>query len=442
MIQRPPKWEDKLYPDLFKKAFASPEMQKLIGHANKEYVYWDKFKHYVPPTGFSIEDTWTFLRFSRKAGSKTTPIKDMQGKPFEFFQTNATNQRLSYIDSNTSGLLKSNLEKPSEAQKNQFILSGISEEAIASSQIEGANTSRKVAKEMILSERRPRNRDEQMIVNNFQVMQRLVAWKDLDLSKKMLLEIQQNITVNTLEDEQDSGRFRKDEDDIQVVDRLTGISVFTPPEEQIFQKELDRLIDFANSSQSDEDFLHPIIKASLLHFWIAYLHPFVDGNGRTARAVFYWYLLKKDYWLFQYLSVSRAIKLARVQYDEAFMKSELDDNDLTYFLMYSLKSIERAIEDFSTHYKKKMEEFSRNELISNKLKQLNERQVALLYSLIEEPTKRIDIQTYKGMHQVAYQTARSDLIKLTNRGLLTQIPDNRKYIYIPNISAIKGLLGL
>jgi Fic family protein len=442
MIQKPPEWRDRLNPDFFRRALESQEIQKIIRHAEKEYVYWDKFKHYTSPAGFSIEEAWAFLKFSRLSNRESTPIRDIKGKLFGFTQTKAAYQRLSYIDSNTSGFLKSSLEKPSEAQKNQLILSGISEEAIASSQIEGANTSRKVAKEMILSQRKPRSRDEQMIINNFQVMQRLMDWKDLNLSQEMLLEIQQNITMGTLEDEKDAGKFREDKDNIQVVDRLTGIVAHTPPSEKVFLRELDRLISFANTDEPEEEFLHPVVKASILHFWLAYLHPFVDGNGRTARAIFYWYLLRKDYWLFQYLSVSRAIKMSRVQYDEAFLKAEYDDNDLTYFLVYKLKAIEKAIEDFIIHYRKKLEEFSRNELLSKQLRDLNERQVALLYSLAKEPNKQIDIQTHKTKNQIAYQTARSDLIKLTNKGLLTQLADNKKYIYLPNNSAIKKLLAV
>lgn len=441
MINKPPEWKKKLSPDFFKRAIESFELQKLVKHAEREYVYWDKFKYYSPPKEFSIVEAWAFLKFSRLSNRETAPIRDKRGEFFAFTQTKTMYQKLSYIDSNTSGFLKSSLEKPSEAQKNQLILSGISEEAIASSQIEGANTSRKAAKEMILSQRKPRTRDEQMIINNFQVMQRLMDWKDLNLTKEMLLEIQKNITTNTLEDETGAGRFRQNEDNIQVIDRLTGTIAFTPPDEQVLLKELDKLIKFANTEEPEEEFLHPVIKASILHFWLAYLHPFVDGNGRTARAIFYWYLLRKNYWLFQYLSVSRAIKMSRTQYDNAFLKTEFDDNDLTYFIIYKLRVIEKSIEAFMAHYRKKLEEFRRNERLSRQLESLNERQVALLYSLAKDSGKNIDIKTHKTKNQIAYQTARADLIKLSEKGLLTQLTDNKKYVYVPNNSAIKKLLN-
>lgn len=441
MITKPPEWKKKLSQDLFGRALESTELQELIKHAEKGYVYWDKFKHFSPPKGFSIEEAWAYLKFSRLTNRELTSIRDKDSKLFTFTQTKTMYQKLSYIDSNTSGFLRSSLEKPTETQKNQLILSGISEEAIASSQIEGANTSRKVAKKMILSQRKPRTKDEQMIINNYQVIQRLMDWKDLSLTKKMLLEIQKDITANTSEDENDAGRFRNDEDKIQVVDKLTGEVAFTPPREKIFLKELDRLIKFANAEEEGDEFLHPVIKASILHFWLAYLHPFVDGNGRTARAIFYWYLLRKDYWMFQYLSVSRAIKMSRTQYDQAFLKTELDDNDLTYFIIYKLKAIEKAVEAFIYHYKKKLAEFKRNEILSEQLKDLNERQIALLYSLAKNEEKNVDVKTHQSKNQIAYQTARTDLMKLSKKGMLTRLTDNKKYIYIPNISAIKKLLA-
>jgi Fic family protein len=440
MINKPPEWKKSLSPDLLRRALESSELQKLVKHAEKEYVYWDKFKYFPPPKGFTIEEAWAFLKFSRLSNREQAPIRDKNGSPFAFTQTKIMYQKLSYIDSNTSGFLKSTLEKPTEIQRNQLILSGISEEAIASSQIEGANTSRKVAKEMIITQRKPRNKDEQMIINNYQVMQRLMDWKDLNLTKEMLLDIQKNITTNTLEDENDTGRFRKDSDNIQIVDKLTDEIAFTPPNEKIFLKELDRLIAFANTDEPEDEFLHPVIKASILHFWLAYLHPFVDGNGRTARAIFYWYLLRKNYWLFQYLSVSRVIRMSRTQYDQAYLKTELDDNDLTYFIIYKLKVIGNAIEAFISHYKKKLVEYKRNEILSKQLKDLNERQIALLYSLAKNQENTIDIKTHKIKNQIAYQTARVDLIKLCRKGLLTQLVDNKKYTYVPNNSAIKKLL--
>jgi len=440
MIKKSPNWRSSFTPDIFQKALNSVELQEIVKRAEKEYVYWDKFRFYTPPKGFTVEEAWAYLKFSRSANQENTLVKDEKGNRFVFTTTKTMFQKLSYVDSNTSGFLSSEWGKPTDAQKNQLIISGLSEEAIASSQIEGANTSRKVAKEMLLSQRKPRNRSEQMILNNYRVMQKIVDFKDLELNRDILLELQKTITENAMDNPDDAGRFRKDVDNIQVVDPDTGLSVHIPPPESIFHKELDRLIAFVNKDEDGEDFIHPVVKASVIHFWLAYLHPFVDGNGRTARALFYWYMLKKNYWVFQYLSISRVIKLTRTQYDNAFLKTELDDNDLTYFILYQIKAINQSIDSFISHYKKKIEDNRKIESISIKLKGFNTRQISLINYLYSHSDITVTIKWHQNKYQTAYQTARTDLIKLSESGFLSQVTDGRKYVYIPNIPEITKII--
>ena len=78
---------------------------------------------------------------------------------------------------------------------------------------------------------------------------------------------------------------------------------------------IEALCDYAN--RETDDFEHPTIKAIALHCWLALIHPFADGNGRTARALFYLFMLKNDYWLFEYLSISRVILRRRAQYERS-----------------------------------------------------------------------------------------------------------------------------
>lgn len=77
---------------------------------------------------------------------------------------------------------------------------------------------------------------------------------------------------------------------------------------------------------------------------IGYDHPFVEGNGRTARALFYWSLARSGYWLMEYISISRLLKQAPAQYGSAYMYSETDENDTTYFILHQISIIERAID--------------------------------------------------------------------------------------------------
>lgn len=439
MITRPPEWRKKLLPDLIKKFFQSEDLQNLIKHVEKKYIDWDTFKHYPMPKDFNPEDAWACLKFSRFSNRENSPIKSTKSEGFTYIITKTMNKRLSFIDSNTSGFLSSDTEKPTDVQRNKLIVSGLTEEAIASSQIEGANTSRKVAKKMLLSKRKARTRGEQMIINNYQVMQRLLDWKDLNLSLEMLKDIQKNITVGTLENKEDEGRFRTDLDNIGVVNRLTGEVVFTPPRQEVVLNELKRLVQYANQKESDENYIHPVIKASILHFWLAYLHPFVDGNGRTARAVFYWYLLKQKYWLFQYLSVSRIIKKSKKQYDDSFLFTEIDDNDLTYFLFYKLRAIMLSIKDFEDHYQRKIENEKIIEKLAIKHSNFNQRQISLLQYCNANQSTTIDILAHQTKHRVAYETARSDIFKLVKEGLFHLMQKGNKYIFIPHTTKIKQL---
>jgi Fic family protein len=89
--------------------------------------------------------------------------------------------------------------------------------------------------------------------------------------------------------------------------------------------------------------VHPVVRAILIHFMLGYDHPFYDGNGRTARALFYWSLARSGYWLMEYVSISRLLRQAPAQYARAYRHTETDDNDTTYFIVHQLEVIQQAI---------------------------------------------------------------------------------------------------
>jgi len=427
-IEKPPKWLDILQGGSdVGKLFQSKDLHQLIHTAQRDYLYWDSFKHHPMPDGIKPEEAWAMLKLTRGGQYQKTPIRANDGGEFKFSLVNSLYQKLNYIDTYASGFIRTFSDtKPSEQQKNKFIITSLSEEAIATSQIEGANTTRKAAKEMLASQRPPRTKGEQMIINSYRVMQKLDAWKKLDLSFEMLLEIQSQITEKTLNDPNEQGRFRNDVDDIVVHDPITGEVVHVPPKKEQMIAQLGRLIKFANKDEEDGDFIHPVIKAAMLHFWLSYLHPFVDGNGRTARAVFYWYLLKKDYWLVQYLSISRAIVQSRKKYDNAFVYSENDDNDLTYFVLFIIDAFKTSIIKFVEYFEEKTKEVEKFKETAERLDAYNPRQIALL--------------EYFLVHSVSRQTAHNDLLDLEKKGMLARTVKNRKYIFMPNIKIIKKLL--
>ena len=183
------------------------------------------------------------------------------------------------------------------------------EEAITSSQLEGASTTRKIAKEMLETKRQPIDKSEQMIFNNYLLMKKALERKDEALSIELILELHAIATYKAIDNDAISGALREDND--IAVSNLYNELAHTPPCFSSLKERLLSLCDFANEKHdgaNSDTFIHPLVKAIILHFMIGYIHPFGDGNGRTARAIFYWYMLSSGYWLFEYVSISKLMK--------------------------------------------------------------------------------------------------------------------------------------
>ncbi len=173
------------------------------------------------------------------------------------------------------------------------------EEAINSAQLEGASTTRRVAKKMFQEVRTPKTEDEQMILNNYRLMVETKLLKDVPLSIDMILHFHKIATDKTTQNSVKPGEFR-DDNEIIIVDS-NGETIHQPPCYTKINQRLENLCEFANCNHSGENgeiFIDPIIKAIILHFMIGYEHPFADRNGRTARAIFYWFMLLQSEFLF------------------------------------------------------------------------------------------------------------------------------------------------
>ena len=187
---------------------------------------------------------------------------------------------------------------------------------------------------------------------------------------------------------------------------------------------MDELFNFFNNNDN-EQFIHPIVKGCIIHFMIGYIHPFVDGNGRTARALFYWYLLKNGYWLTEYLSISRLIVKSKTQYAQAFIYTETDENDLTYFLNYKIKTMQLAYYSLREYIQRKISE--KKQLINfQKIKGINERQALIIKWLYEEPELLFSVKEIENRFSLSNQTARTDLTELESKGYLEMVGLNKK----------------
>ncbi len=304
------------------------------------------------------------------------------------------------------------------------------EEAIASSQLEGADTARRLAKDMLRSGRTPRTRGEQMIVNNYRAIQFLRDRRESKLTPDVILELQEIVVRNTLDDEGHAGRLRVDEDDVVVENRSDGSVLHEPPAATELPERLRRLCDFANvEGQESEEFVHPVVRAILIHYQLAYDHPFCDGNGRTARALFYWSVLNAGYWLFEFLPISRLILNSPGRYGRAFLYTETDDDDVTYFINYNLDIISKARAELRSYLAKKQREIADARVVFEADDNLNHRQRALLLHAMRHPDGTYTIEGHRASHGIVYQTARADLLALADLGFLRRHTGGRAYVF-------------
>ena len=157
----------------------------------------------------------------------------------------------------------------------------------------------------------------------------------------------------------------------------------------------------------------------------------MDGNGRTARALFYWYMLKQKYWMFKYLTISRVFLKAPAQYARAFLYTEFDDLDLTYFLSFHLKVVTIAIRELVGYIKYKQKEVRKIDFLFKKYPELNDRQRELIRQAFDKPDAQFTISTHQNTNNITYETARTDLLNLAKEQFLTKIKKGRKFYFIP-----------
>lgn len=407
--------------------------------SSSEYLYWDTLQYKEPsPEGVPKELLWKIVKFFRKSRIKTS-IATAKGEYFGWSRLDYFEEFFHELDLHTGGELFVEQGDIYRANKQKLITRGTMEEAIASSQLEGAATSRRLAKKMLREGKKPSTPSEQMIVNNYHSMKKIEEeYKDCEMNMDLLLELHSLITKDTVDSEGEKPRMRKSGESIDVVDDGTGIIYHRGPNVAFVQKHLKKLIAFANDSQKDDTFIHPIIKAIMLHFWMGYLHPFTDGNGRMARLLFYWYLLRKEYWAFAYLPISRAIKKSPKQYYMAYVYSEQDENDMTYFLDYHIKKIKVAVEDFKKYLRAMEEENVNMNRRCVEKHSLNMRQVQLLRYLYGNMNERTTLTAHMSVNQVTKMTAGRDLKDLVKKGFLTSKKQG-KHVYYSGTKKVKEL---
>jgi len=408
-----------------------------------KYYHWDKLRHLKLPSKISShEEWWLAIKFARKTLYKAIPHSDKDGNHFLYAEPDTVRRLLHEIDIHGGGELKATEQVVNPNTRDTYLINSLIEESITSSQLEGAATTRKVAKEMLRQKRKPRDKSETMILNNYYAMEFIKDISNEELTPELIYELHAILSKNTFDDPSTVGKLRIS-DDIYVGDDRDATIIYIPPKAKELKTRMENICNFANSTHPT-NFLHPVLRAIILHFLLAYDHPFEDGNGRTARALFYWSMLKQGYWTMEFISISRILKLAPAKYTRAYLYSETDESDVTYFIIHQLEVINRAITDLLIYLKKKsneiktVEQFIRNSPNIKSL--LNDRQAALINRALKNPDAVFNVKSHRGAHNVTYDTARTDLLKLVDIGFLEKTKIGKAFSFSV-ITNLKKKLG-
>ena len=393
-----------------------------------KYLHWHKLRYYEPPEGLTHEQWWFGVKMKRMPQSRKISLLDKAGNPFAYNLVDPLPEILHLADSDARGSLQTPEPITNPETKKRYLIRSLMEEAITSSQLEGAQTSHKVAKEMIRQGRRPRDRSERMVFNNYLAMQHILEVKGQDLSIDLVFEIHRIVTEGTLNDPSGAGRFRRPEETV-VVDDSYGEVLHEPPMAGELAARMEVMCVFANGDNPG-GFIHPVVRSMILHFWLAYDHPFIDGNGRTARALFYWSMLRHGYWLFEFIPISRIILRAPSKYGAAYLYTETDDNDLTYFLLYHADVIRQAIADLHVYIERRTRQVMEAVAELKGLSYLNHRQRDLINHALRHPGFIYTVESHKSSNSTSYETSRHDLMDLVERKLLTKHRSGRFWQFI------------
>lgn len=382
-----------------------------------KYCHWDDQRRLSPPAGLSAREWWFATKYARAQVLRPLELRDTAGMPFQYALPDAAAELVHHIDQDASGQISVPELVVNPQTRSQYLVRSLIEEAITSSQLEGASTTHGVAKEMLKTGRPARTRDERMILNNYRAMHHVRGWNGTPLEPAMVLELHRVVTEGTLDNPDAAGRLqRPDEERVVVQSREDGAIVHTPPPAVELPERLEKMCAFANGGLV-EGFMHPVVRAILIHFWLAYDHPFEDGNGRTARALFYWSMSSQGYWLTEYLSISRILNNAPAKYARSFLYTETDERDTTYFILYQLEVIKRAIDEMHKYLQRKMAEVRQTEALLRNTR-LNHRQIALLTHAVRHPQSSYTYKGHGASHRVVRQSARTDLLHLESLGLI------------------------
>lgn len=439
MVKKPPVFKPSEFLKSIGDHMNSPSGPEYFRHMSPvdgkgRYQHYDEMRFRVKAPA-SSEIAWSFKKMARSSlYMDMIPV----GEPMQLCKmllTPTIQKATSAVDKHaTTATLKWMMNKVGERAHIEYLLNDlIEDEAISSSQLEGAATTTIVAKDMLRQQRKPRTADEKMILGNYKMMSYAWEHRNEPLSIELIQSIHHAGVLGIDDEKYTLGLFRTD-DDIIVEDADNNI-VHQPPPAARIKERLQRICDWINQCHDDAErttYIHPLVKAISLHFSMGYEHVFKDGNGRVARALFYWFMFKNDYGAFRYIAISTMLKKAAIQYGKSYVHTETDEMDLTYFVDYQCQIILRALKRFTETYQTNVtaiQDFNMWVAKSGLFGVMTEKQRAIMYSAIGNKGMQLTTNMVKAKLHCSYNTAASALKGMVEMGILEAKQEGRQQVF-------------
>lgn len=401
------------------------EKISFIEQVNNSY-YSPREIGYRTPKGLDEQEMLSLIQSIRHSKAELLYfLQDQEGKVFRYCKFPRLEKMLHEIDIQRAAWQQ---RDATDSVLSQLFFNNLIDEAYYSSWIEGARTTHQKAKELMLGKISPQDRSERMVLNNFKTLEFLLKNLEKPLSHEFVCDLHRLVVDRTLdpEDEACAGKYREDQNYVQ---NAQGEIIYTPPSPEKVHEMMDRFCAWSNVDDAESFFLHPVLKAASMHFYFVHVHPFVDGNGRTARALMYYYLLKHGYEFMKFFSISKAIAADKKNYYQALKNVQDNECDLTYFFMHAVKMVLEAISTVEAQKQNENSLVGWLETVKSQGIVLNSRQEKLFRFHFREGVFPVTIKKYVKMTKVVYQTGRSDLLDLTDKGLLQMSKKGKEFVF-------------
>ncbi|KKU28745.1 MAG: hypothetical protein UX80_C0024G0015 [Candidatus Amesbacteria bacterium GW2011_GWA2_47_11b] len=178
-----------------------------------------------------------------------------------------------------------------------------------------------------------RERDVQEVINYRSVLDFIEGLKDVNNYTKDLLLQMHGLVVEKLVAREQTGQYRSSQ--VVLKNSVTGEIGFRPPQAAEVPFLVDELLRWLNGEYGKKE--HPVLRAGVTHYVLAAVHPFIEGNGRTARALATLVLFNEGYDIKRFFALEEYFDKHAEEYFGSLMTVSnqspmLEDRDLTPWL--------------------------------------------------------------------------------------------------------------